>query len=110
MVKQFSSWLQLETVEKQVSRSAINFIVHMAVPGLDFRSSKEDRELHRLHRSGLLSDSALMKKQIHCDRGQWKLGRLQNMLFYPNLKLKSWHFPSCLVVQVLKTDKLQFSN
>lgn len=52
------------------SMNTINFIVHMVVPSFDFRSSKKDKELHRLHRSGLLSDSALMKKQIHCDRGQ----------------------------------------
>lgn len=57
-------------VEKQVSINTVNFIVDMAVSSLDFRSSKKDREIHRLHRSGLLSDSAVMKKQIHCDRGQ----------------------------------------
>lgn len=59
-------------IEKQVSINTINLIAHKAVSSLDFRSSEKDREIHRLHISVwvFLSDSAVMKKQIHCDRGQ----------------------------------------
>lgn len=57
-------------VEKLVTMSTIYFIMPMVVPSSNFKSSKKDRELHTIHRSVLFSDNVLMKKQIHCDRGQ----------------------------------------